>query len=84
MSTSESMRENEGSSHSLQGCEEQVLPGIPDEITMHHILLKLPWKAFFKLAVVNRAWLKRIRSKQVYDLGVATKSTDTLYLAMNG
>lgn len=59
-------------------CEE-LLPGIPNEITLNHIVTKLPyWRDFHILPSVSRSWLQAIRSHQVYDARVGSHSTETL------
>ena len=55
---------------------EDLLPGLPNVITMDLIVPKLPWRAFHILSSVRRCWRHAIRSHQVYDARVRFRSTD--------
>jgi hypothetical protein len=55
-----------------------LLPGVPDEITLNHILTKLPWRTVYALASLGRAWRSALRSGDVHDARVRANSTQTL------
>ncbi|CAM6083875.1 unnamed protein product [Calypogeia fissa] len=56
----------------------QLLPGLHDEITLVHIVPKLPWWAFYVLACVCRSWKRVVRSGKVHDARIDSSSTETL------
>ncbi|CAM6100817.1 unnamed protein product [Calypogeia fissa] len=56
----------------------QLLPGIPNRITLEHICTKLPWKAFCILSSVSPTWWQAIHDRSVYNTRVQCSSTDTL------
>ncbi|CAM6085047.1 unnamed protein product [Calypogeia fissa] len=56
----------------------QLLPGIPDMITLDQICTKLPWMALYALSSVSPAWRQAVRSHLVYNARVFTHSTDTV------
>ncbi|CAM6084404.1 unnamed protein product [Calypogeia fissa] len=58
--------------------EEQLLPGIHNEITLQKISTKLPWITFHILSSVSRAWRAAVRSREILDARVRSHSTDTL------
>lgn len=57
---------------------EDLVPGLPNAITLDLIVPKLPWRAFHRLSSVSRCWRDVIRSRQVYDARVRSHSTETL------
>ncbi|CAM6095294.1 unnamed protein product [Calypogeia fissa] len=59
---------------------EQLIPRLPDEITLDKIAPKLSWIDFRSLALVSRAWLHAIRSHQVYEARVRAHSTETFVM----
>lgn len=61
---------------SLRFADEQLLPGIPNDITLDHICPKLPWRAFRILSPVSRAWRKQIQDYELYDARVRSHSTE--------
>ncbi|CAM6102596.1 unnamed protein product [Calypogeia fissa] len=67
---------------SLQGNEgwdangEQLIPGIPNEITLDHITPKLPWREFYHLSGVSTGWLRAIRGRHVHNARVRSGSMD--------
>ncbi|CAM6120032.1 unnamed protein product [Calypogeia fissa] len=60
--------------------EQQLLPGIPDEVTLKRISPKVPWKDLQILSAVSRGWRQSIQSRLVYDSRVRASSTETLVL----
>lgn len=58
--------------------KQSLLPGVPDEITLNHILTKLPWRNVYGLASLGRAWRLALRSRDVHDARVRANSTQTL------
>ncbi|CAM6110051.1 unnamed protein product [Calypogeia fissa] len=57
----------------------ELLPGIPDEITLGLIVPKLAWGEFHKsLSSVSRAWLTAVRSHRIHDARVRLCSTNML------
>ncbi|CAM6115371.1 unnamed protein product [Calypogeia fissa] len=58
--------------------DEQLLPGISNEITLHKISKKLPWNTFHTLTSVSRAWRAAVRSREMFDARIRSHSTDTL------
>ncbi|CAM6104499.1 unnamed protein product [Calypogeia fissa] len=61
--------------------EAALLPGIPNRITLNHIITKLPWKTLYILPSLSRGWRQAIRSHQVHDARVRSKSAETLIVA---
>lgn len=61
-----------------QEVEQQLLPGIPNELTLDHIASKLSWRAIHTLPSVSRAWQLAIQNRQVYNARVRFNSTTTL------
>ncbi|CAM6100629.1 unnamed protein product [Calypogeia fissa] len=59
---------------------EELIPGIPNEITLDHIVTKIPWRVFHILSSVSPVWLHAIRSRQVHDARVRSHSAETLIL----
>lgn len=57
---------------------QQLLPGIPDEITLNKICTKLPWRAVYILSFVSPVWQRATRSRQVYEVRVRSQATETL------
>ncbi|CAM6107059.1 unnamed protein product [Calypogeia fissa] len=62
----------------LEDGNEQLLPGIPDEITLGHVVPKLPWRASYILVSVSRRWQQAVRSGRVYDARIRSSATETL------
>ncbi|CAM6081648.1 unnamed protein product [Calypogeia fissa] len=60
----------------------QLLPGIPDAITLDHIVPKLPWWACHLLACVSWSWKRVVRIGEVYDAGIRSSLTETLVLML--
>ncbi|CAM6087930.1 unnamed protein product [Calypogeia fissa] len=58
--------------------EQQLLPGIPDQITISHITPKLPWRTINILSSVSYSWRQAIHSREVYRSRVSSNSTETL------
>lgn len=63
--------------------QQELLPGILDEITLIKISPKLAWRDFYILATVSHVWCDAIRSRQVYNARVRDNSTEALVL-VNG
>ncbi|CAM6130015.1 unnamed protein product [Calypogeia fissa] len=59
---------------------EQLIPGIPNEITLEHITPKMPWKQFYTLSGVSHAWLHAIRGRQVHNARVRSHTVNQLAL----
>jgi hypothetical protein len=57
---------------------EQLLQGIPDEVTLDHICTRLPWRTFHILSSVSHAWRQAIGTRQVHRARVHAHSTETL------
>lgn len=55
---------------------DQLLPGVPDEITLDHITSKVPWSVCCVLSSVTRGWRHAVRTRQVYDARVRAHSTE--------
>ncbi|CAM6088001.1 unnamed protein product [Calypogeia fissa] len=66
------------SSGGLEG--QQLLPGVPNEITLDRITPKLPWRALHVLSSVSRSWLHAIRTHQVYNARIRSQAVETLIL----
>ncbi|CAM6120042.1 unnamed protein product [Calypogeia fissa] len=64
--------------HNNNEQEQQLLPGIPDEVTLKRISPKVPWKDLHILSGVSRGWRQSIQSRLVYDSRIRASSTDTL------
>lgn len=69
---------NKRETEKLQSQEQQLLPGILDEITVDLITPKLPWESVVMLSGVSRGWRQTIRRRRVYDSRVHASSTETL------
>lgn len=65
---------------SSQEGQQELLPGIPDDVALHVICPKLSWKESYGLSSVSRAWLDAIRSRKVYDARVRSHSTETFLI----
>ncbi|CAM6101115.1 unnamed protein product [Calypogeia fissa] len=61
---------------------DQLIPGIPNEITLDHITPKLPWVEFSYLSIVSKSWLSAIRGRHVHDARVRSGSMDPLALVL--
>ncbi|CAM6125197.1 unnamed protein product [Calypogeia fissa] len=72
------MMTNEDSSGCSDTFSSNLLPGLPDEITIDHVIARLPWRTLSTVFSVSRAWQHAITSRQVYDARVRTRSTQTL------
>ncbi|CAM6120242.1 unnamed protein product [Calypogeia fissa] len=59
-----------------EGQVEELIPGIPNEITLSQISTKLPRVDIDNLASVSRSWCNAIRSRKVYDHRVRSQSTE--------
>ncbi|CAM6085907.1 unnamed protein product [Calypogeia fissa] len=59
------------------------LKGIPDDITIYHILTKLPWTAMFPISRVNSRWRRLVKSRQLYNARVITCRGQTLVPIMH-
>ncbi|CAM6108039.1 unnamed protein product [Calypogeia fissa] len=65
---------------SLQGDEQfqafrgLLIPSLQDEITLREIAPKLPWKSFYVLSAVNRAWLRAVQTRQVFEARAQSNS----------
>ncbi|CAM6090925.1 unnamed protein product [Calypogeia fissa] len=57
---------------------QNLLPGIPDRVTIEGILTKTSWRTLCTLAAVNRAWRRAIQSRRVYRARNYINSTKTL------
>ncbi|CAM6109775.1 unnamed protein product [Calypogeia fissa] len=56
----------------------ELLPGIPDDVTLELITSKLPWVfQYTHLRFVSHAWRHAIRGRQIYDARVRSSSTQT-------
>lgn len=55
-----------------------LLPGLPDELTIDHVITRLPWRMLSSVFSLNRAWQHAITSRQIYEARVRTCSTQTL------
>ncbi|CAM6098890.1 unnamed protein product [Calypogeia fissa] len=55
-----------------------LLPGLPDEITISHILTRLHWNKVYLLASLNRGWRDALKSRDVYEARLRAKCTQTL------
>ncbi|CAM6120718.1 unnamed protein product [Calypogeia fissa] len=64
--------------------DERVVPGLPDEIVLGHVVPKLPWQAFPVLSLVSRRWREANQSRCVYDARVRSHSTETLFVVCHG
>ncbi|CAM6087230.1 unnamed protein product [Calypogeia fissa] len=64
--------------HDRQQQQQQLLPGLPDDITLGKISPKLPWKTLYTLSSVSRGWSDAIRSRKVYNARVQSGSMETL------
>lgn len=58
-------------------CEE-LLPGIPNDITLEMIIPKTPWRTLQVMSSVSRVWQHAIESRQAYDAPVRSHSTEEL------
>lgn len=56
--------------------EGELFPGIPNEVTLDHIVTKLSWNTVRSLSSVSRAWQQAIHNRQVYDARVHLNSTE--------
>ncbi|CAM6106605.1 unnamed protein product [Calypogeia fissa] len=54
---------------------EELIPGLPNEVSIEHIASKVPWGKLFSL---NRSWRRAITSGQVHEARVRTNSTQLL------
>ncbi|CAM6101022.1 unnamed protein product [Calypogeia fissa] len=63
---------------------ENLLPGIPNELTLKEISTKLSWKDFHVLSSVSRGWRHAIRSREVYNARVRSQTRETLALIVYG
>ncbi|CAM6117468.1 unnamed protein product [Calypogeia fissa] len=68
----------------LEHENEQLLPGITDEITLRHVVPKLPWRVFNILVSVSRSWRQAVRSGAVYDARIRASATETLVAILVG
>lgn len=56
----------------------ELLPGIPDDVTLFDIATRLPWRTFHGLSSVGRRWQLVIESHEVRTARVHAHSTETL------
>ncbi|CAM6118739.1 unnamed protein product [Calypogeia fissa] len=63
---------------------ENLLPGIPNELTLKEISTKLSWKDFHVLSSVSRGWRHAIQSREVYNARVRSQTRETLALIVYG
>lgn len=54
---------------------EELIPGLPNEVTIEHISTKVPWGKLFSL---NKSWRHAITSGQVHEARVRTSSSQML------
>ncbi|KAL3679951.1 hypothetical protein R1sor_022907 [Riccia sorocarpa] len=54
---------------------EELLPGLPDALTIEHISTRVPWG---KLYALSKTWRHAIRSGQVYEARVRSNASRTL------
>ncbi|CAM6102107.1 unnamed protein product [Calypogeia fissa] len=64
--------------------DERLLPELPDEIVLGHVVPKLPWQAFPVLSLVSRRWREANQSRCVYDARVRSHSTETVFVLSHG
>ncbi|CAM6114533.1 unnamed protein product [Calypogeia fissa] len=62
---------------------ENLLPGIPNELTLKEISTKLSWKDFHVLSSVSRGWRHAIQSREVYNARVRSQTRETLALIVD-
>lgn len=74
------MQDNEIAMRSGWMGEQQLLPGVPNEITLDQITPRLPWRALPMLSSVSRSWLHTIRTHQVYNARIRSQAVETLVL----
>ncbi|CAM6089319.1 unnamed protein product [Calypogeia fissa] len=56
-----------------------LLPGIPDNVTVHDLGPMLPWSTiYFTLPLLSSSWQRAIASRQLYEARVRARSTETL------
>ncbi|BFI05722.1 hypothetical protein MPTK1_1g25730 [Marchantia polymorpha subsp. ruderalis] len=75
MESSEQEQEQGGDEEGGAG---RLLAGVPDEITLDHVLTKLPWTTLYVLSSLNRAWREAVLSRSVYNARVRTNTSQTL------
>ncbi|CAM6122965.1 unnamed protein product [Calypogeia fissa] len=68
------------SSDDVEGTPQDLIPGIPNDVTWSKIVPKLSWRALQILPSVSRAWCDAIRSRQVYNVRARDPSTEMLVL----
>ncbi|CAM6104497.1 unnamed protein product [Calypogeia fissa] len=51
-----------------EASSQDLVPGIPNDVTLNQITTKLLWRDFYILSSVSRAWCHAIRSRQVYNI----------------
>ncbi|KAL2631798.1 hypothetical protein R1flu_016484 [Riccia fluitans] len=44
-----------------------LIPGLPDDVVLNHILTRVSWKLFFILPALNRRWREEFQSRRVYE-----------------
>ncbi|CAM6120722.1 unnamed protein product [Calypogeia fissa] len=64
--------------------DERLLPELPDEIVLGHVVPKLPWQAFPVLSLVSRRWREANQSRCMYDARVRSHSTETVFVLSHG
>ncbi|CAM6094251.1 unnamed protein product [Calypogeia fissa] len=47
--------------------KDSLLPGLPNDITINHVLTKLPGRYMHLLASLSTCWQQAVRSKDVFD-----------------
>lgn len=60
--------------------DQQLLPGIPNEVTLDLITPKLAWRDVQNLSSVSSAWREAIQSRQAYDARRRARATETFVL----
>ncbi|CAM6120822.1 unnamed protein product [Calypogeia fissa] len=60
--------------------DERLLPGLPDEVVLDHVVPKLRWQDSHILSQVSRSWLEANRSRRTYAARVRSDSTEMFYV----
>ncbi|CAM6082853.1 unnamed protein product [Calypogeia fissa] len=60
---------------------EKLIPGIPDDVTLNHVLAKLDWEKLLSLASVSRAWHRVINQRELHKARLRNGATQN-YLAI--
>ncbi|CAM6121933.1 unnamed protein product [Calypogeia fissa] len=62
--------------------DEELLPGINNDITLAHITTKLPWRLICVMSAASRGWRQAIQNHSVYKERVLRNSTETFVLVL--